>query len=159
MTNLNNNITIIEARIEKLLESNISTERIANQTNHSIDEIENMRKNGIENSSYKIVKHLCNFIVQHDNEVADKAKRILADIKNGEEKDYRIDKFNPDTGNRHRISRVKLDDENYFYCVYTDNGIHSEQIDSRRNTDDEILEAIVNEIWDGTEIFKFSAKR
>lgn len=154
MTNLNNNITTIETRIEKLLESKVSTEKIAKQTNHSIDEIENLRKNGIESASYKMVKHLCNFIVQYDNEIADKAKRILDDIKSGDEKNYDIDKVNPDTGNQHRISRVKLDDGNYFYCVYTDNGVHSEQIDSRKNTDDEILEAIVNEIWDGSEILK-----
>ena len=154
MTNLNNNITTIEARIKELLESKVSNEKIAKQTNHSIWSIENVRKNGIENASYKTVKALCNFIVQYDNEIADKAKRILDDIKNGEEKNYDIDKVNPDTGNQHRISRVQLEDGNYFYCVYTDNGIHSEQIDSRKNTDDEILEAIVNEIWDGTEILK-----
>lgn len=154
MTNLNNNITTIEARIEELLESKVSAEKIAKQTNHSIDEIESVRKNGIENASYKIVKHLCNFITQYDNEVFDKAKRLLDDIKSGEEKDYRLNKFNPDTGNQHGIGRQKLDNGEYFYYVYSDNGLHSKQTDSRDNTDDEILEAIVNEIWDGTEILK-----
>lgn len=154
MTKLNTNITTIEARIEELLGSKVSTEKIAKQTNHTIDEIESIRKNGIESGSYKLVKHLCNFITQYDNEVIDKAKRILADIKSGEEKEYRIDKFNPGTRNQHGISRIKLDDGNYIYCVYTNVGMYSEQIDSRTNTDDEILEAIIEEIWDGTEISK-----
>lgn len=154
MTNLNTNITTIEARIEELLESKVSTKKIAKQTNHSIWSIENVRKNGIENASYKTVKALCNFIVQYDNEILDKARRILEDIKKGEEKDYRLNKFNPDTGNQHGIARQKLDNGEYVYYVYSDNGIHSKQTDSRINTDDEILEAIIEEIWDGTEILK-----
>lgn len=152
MTNLNNNITTIEARIEKLLKSNVSAEKIAKQTNHTIDEIEAVRKDGIESASYKMVKHLCNFIVQYDNEITDKAKRILADIKDGEEKHYRIDKFNPDTRNQHGITRQKLDDGEYVYYIYTDDGLYSKQVDSRDNTDEEILKAIVEEIWDNPEI-------
>ena len=154
MTNLNINIATIETRIEKLLESNVSTEKIAKQTNHSIDEIEAVRKNGIENASYTMVKHLCNFITQYDNEVIDKAERILDDIKDGEEKHYRINKFNPETGNQHGITRQKLDNGEYVYYVYSDDGLYSKQTDSRGNTDGEILEAIVEEIWDNPEIVK-----
>lgn len=154
MTNLNASITTIESRIEKLLKSNVSAEKIAKQTNHSIEEIESVRQNGIESASYKMVKHLCNFIAQYDNEIDDKAKRILADIKDGEEKHYRIDKFNPGTKNQHGITRQKLDSGDYVYYVYSDDGYHSRQIDSRDNTDDEILKAIFEEIWDNPEIVK-----
>ncbi len=154
MTNLNTNITTIEARIEELLKSKVSTEKIAKQINHSIEEIEIVRKSGIESAPYKLVKHLCNFITQYDNETLDKARRILEDIKTGEEKDYRIDKFNPGTRNQHGIARQKLNNGEYVYYVYSDDGLYSKQTDSRTNTDDEILEAIVEEIWDGTEISK-----
>lgn len=154
MTNLNTNIATIESRIEKLLESNVSAEKIERQTSLSIDEIESVRKNGIEGASFKAIKQLCIFIAQYDNEILDKAKRILADIKSGEEKHYRINKFNPDTKNQHGITRQKLDDGTFVYYVYTDDGCYSKQIDSRDNTDDEILEAIVEEIWDNPEIVK-----
>ena len=154
MTNLNNTLATIESRIERLLKSKVDSAKIAKQTNHSIDEIEAVRKSGIESASYKMVKHLCNFIAQYDNEVNDKAKRILDDIKSGEEKHYRINKFNPDTKNQHGITRQKLGDGTFVYYVYTDDGRYSRQIDCRDNTDDEILKAIVEEIWDNPEMVK-----
>lgn len=154
MKNINTNIATIEARIEKLLESNVSAEKIERQTSLSIDEIESVRKNGIEGASFKAIKQLCIFIAQYDNEILDKAKRILADIKSGEEKHYRINKFNPGTNNQHGITRQRLGDGTYVYYVYSDDGYYAKQTDSRDYEDEVILKAIIEEIWDNPGIVK-----
>lgn len=151
------NMDNFEKRMEQLKESKLSIQGILRKNGVDEKEIELVKSGEIDSVSFGTVKKLCAFINAYDNEMRDKAWAVLKSIKKGDTKFYVIKngneiKKNTYNGNNHTFYRIFLDDGAPAYGVYTSEAGLSNNIDSRTNTDDEILEAIAEEIWGGCDV-------
>ncbi|MBU5669475.1 hypothetical protein KQI68_06440 [Peptoniphilus sp. MSJ-1] len=144
-------LELVKEKINKFFGSALTDKEMAKLVKTSPDMITSLRNRDIEDINFGYIEDIYSAIANYDNTIKQQSQNYLEKLKNGEEKVFYIkDKYNiktnKETQNKHSLYRYKSGDE-YYYGVYSDDVSAKGQVDSRKNTDEEILKAIEKEIW------------